>query len=133
MDIQFNSSLKAFIIDNGILTTMAAVTIAFSTGTFIRSFVSEIVLPALYSLVLSRVKFMPKGGAFKPLSSLNYDNFFKELLSWIFVIIFTFVTIQYVVRAYVYSGGGGKGGGGGGGANPGNPGNPANLNTNYTI
>lgn len=102
--IEFSSNLKSFIIDNGILTTMAAVTIAFSTGTFIRSFVSELVLPALYTVVLSKIKFIPGAGAFKPLSSVNFDNFFKELLSWICVIIFTFVTIQYVVRAYVYAG-----------------------------
>jgi large-conductance mechanosensitive channel len=103
---EFNTGLKNFIIQNNILTTMAAVTIAFSTGTFIRSFVGDIFMPILYSVFISRTSLKKKVGlhAFKPISGSNVDNFVKELCSWIFVILFTFLIIQYVVRRYVYSG-----------------------------
>ena len=99
--IEVNSTFKTFIVNNGILTTMAAVTIAFSTGTFIRSFVSEIALPAMYTLILRRMKFTSR--AFKPISSANVDKFIKEFFSWILVIAVTFLLIQYVIHMYVYS------------------------------
>lgn len=92
-------SFKDFIISNNIITTMAAVTIAFSTGTMIRSLAGDIILPALYALIFSRFKSF--SGAFAPINKLNTDNFIKELLSWIIVIIVTFLLIGYVFRLWL--------------------------------
>ncbi len=78
---------------------MAAVTIAFSTGTTIRSLVADIVLPSLYTLFFKKVKIL--SGAFAPISAINVDNFLKELISWVFVVIITFLLIQYVIRRLV--------------------------------
>lgn len=94
-------SFKDFIISNNIITTMAAVTIAFSTGTMIRSLAGDIILPSLYALIFSR--FQRFSGAFAPINKLNTDNFIKELLSWIIVIIVTFILIGYVFRLWVIS------------------------------
>ena len=92
----FSNDLKGFVINNNILTTAAAMTIGFSSGTMIRSLVGDIVLPGIYRLVLSRVNLM--SGAFAPINKLNVDNFLKEIVSWIFVIVLTFILIEYVIR-----------------------------------
>ena len=98
--VNITSSLKDFLIQNNILTTVAAVTIAFSAGTFIRSLVSDIILPSVYSLLrASKINLL--NGAFKSVSSLNADNFIKELLQFVLVIVFTFVIIVYVFDSLV--------------------------------
>ena len=94
MDIQ--RDLKSFVLGNNILTTMAGVTIAFSTGVMIRSLVGDIILPGLY-LLIRRGK-PSVSGSFAPINRGNVDNYVKELVSWIFVIIFTFLIIEYLVK-----------------------------------
>lgn len=94
------SDLSSFIINNNILTTMAAVTIGFSTGVMIRSLVADIVLPTIYKLFLFRVKFI--SGAFAPISNTNIDTFIKEFISWIFVIIITYLLVEYALRQWVF-------------------------------
>lgn len=94
-------SLKDFIVSNNIITTMAAVTIAFSTGTMIRSLAGDIILPTLYSLFFYRLRGV--AGAFAPINKLNMDNFIKEFLSWIIVIGVTFFLIGYVFKLWVVS------------------------------
>lgn len=82
----------SFLVDKNIPTSMAAVTIAFSTGTFIRSLSSDIVIPLLYS-------FLPLDHlttAFQPISRANIDNFIKEVLSFVLVLILTFVILNYI-------------------------------------
>jgi large-conductance mechanosensitive channel len=79
---------------------MAAVTIGFSTGVMIRSLVADIVLPTIYKLFLFRVKFV--SGAFAPISNTNIDTFIKEFISWIFVIIITYLLIEYALRQWVF-------------------------------
>lgn len=100
MDLQ--KDLKSFVVGNNILTTMAGVTIAFSTGVMIRSLVGDIILPGVYTLI--RRGQPSVSGAFAPISRNNLDTFVKELVSWIFVIIFTFILIEYIVKRMVLRG-----------------------------
>lgn len=95
----FSNEFKSFIIDNNILTSMAAVTIAFSTGIMVRSFVGDILLPSIYGLFVSR--FAVANGAFAPISKLNLDNFLKELVSFIFVVIIVYVIVYYVFKKWL--------------------------------
>jgi large-conductance mechanosensitive channel len=83
-----HESFKMFIVEHGILTTMASVTIAFSTGSFIRSLVSDIILPLMLR---------------NKANVLNYNNFLRELLTWVLVFILTFVIINYVFKRYVHN------------------------------
>jgi len=94
------SDLTSFIINNNILTTAAAVTIAFSTGTTIRSLVVDIILPSIYKLFLHKVKIV--SGAFAPISNVNVDNFIKEFITWIFVVIITYLIIEWALRRWVF-------------------------------
>ena len=95
------SDFKSFIVENNIIATMSAVTVAFSTGTMIRSFVVDILLPAIYGLFVSKVKVKTLDGAFAPLSKLNLDNFIKEFVTFIFVVITIFLFIYYFFKAWV--------------------------------
>lgn len=97
----FVSDFKQFVIENNIITTMSAVTIAFSTGTMIRSFVTDIMLPAIYALFVRRIKTLD--GAFAPISKMNLDNFIKEFVTFIFVVISIFLFIYYFFRVWVKS------------------------------
>lgn len=80
------------------MESMAAVTIAFSTGTMIRSLVGDIILPTVYKLFASRVSAL--SGAFAPINKMNIDNFVKEFISWCFVVATTFLLIEYVIRRW---------------------------------
>ncbi len=91
------TDLKSFIFNNNILGTMSAVTIAFSTGTMIRSLTGELILPSIYSI------FNSNNEGFKGLSGLNVSNFIKEFISWLIVIFITFVFIDYILKKFVWT------------------------------
>lgn len=98
----FDGGFKEFIINNNVITTMIAVTAAFSTGTMIRSLAGDIVLPAIYKIFAHRITSL--SGAFAPINKLNLDNFLKEFFSWIIVLILTFLLIWYVFRLWILNG-----------------------------
>lgn len=89
------TGLSEFIHKHNVLSTMCAVTIAFSTGTMIRSLVSDILMPSLYSLFVRRVNGL--NTAFEPISTMNVDNFIREFFSWIAVLIVTYILIGYAI------------------------------------
>lgn len=78
---------------------MSAVTIAFSTGTMIRSFVCDIVLPAIYALLVKRIRVL--NGAFAPINRMNLDSFIKEFVTFIFVVISIFLFVYYFFKVWV--------------------------------
>ena len=91
------TDLKTFIFNNNILGTMSAVTIAFSTGTMIRSLVGELILPSIYSIFNSGT------AGFSGLSGENVSKFIKEFISWLIVIVITFIFIDYVLKKFVWT------------------------------
>jgi large-conductance mechanosensitive channel len=91
------TDLKSFIFNNNILGTMSAVTIAFSTGTMIRSLTGELILPSIYSIFNSSTE------GFKGLTGLNVSNFMKEFISWLIVILITFVFIDYILKKFIWT------------------------------
>ena len=95
-----DNNFKTFLISNNILTTMAAVTIAFSTGEMIRSLTADIILPSIYALFITKIKPLSGvlAGAFVPINKLNLDNFVKEFFSWCVVVLLTFLLIEYGIR-----------------------------------
>jgi large-conductance mechanosensitive channel len=93
----FYNDFISFIVANNILTSAAAVTIAFSTGVMIRSLTADIILPTFYRYVLRKSSM----DAFAAINKMNFSTFIKEFMSWIFVIIITFIIVEYVVRRRV--------------------------------
>jgi len=90
------NDLKSFIFNNNILGTMSAVTIAFSTGTMIRSLVGDLILPSFYSIFNSGT------AGFTGLSSDNVSKFIKEFVSWLIVILITFIFIDYILKKFIW-------------------------------
>ena len=93
---KFKEDLKKFIVDNNVIGTAAGVSIALVTKDIIQSFVGDIILPSFYfvlvSLKINKVTEMLPGKHF-----LDFTNFMKQFISWVLVIIITylFITITF--------------------------------------
>lgn len=99
-------SLKNFLVQNGVITHAAGMTIGFSTGVFIRSAVGDMLLPLVYKTIGAYLVKNVSQGAYDKMTrvfstELNVDNFLKETITWIFVIVSTFLLIEYGVRRYM--------------------------------
>jgi large-conductance mechanosensitive channel len=95
----FRENLKTFIIDNGIIGTMAGVSIGIVTKDLISSLVGDIIIPVIIILLLklnmkSLTNILPINGK----ASLNITNFIKQLVSWLLVIVITFVFVKGAVE-----------------------------------
>ena len=95
----FRDNLKQFITENGIMGTMAGVSIGIVTKDLITSLVGDIIIPSIILLLLNlKIKnltsILPGNGT----SDLNITNFIKQFVSWILVVIITFVFIRNFVQ-----------------------------------
>lgn len=99
MTSTFFQDFKTFVIQNNILTTISAVTVAFSFGIFVRSLVGDIIIPGLYFLLFKHNSHLAK--IFSPIDLSKIDNFVKEAITLIFVIISTFMIVMYVFKKYI--------------------------------
>ena len=88
-----NEQLKKFILENNIIGTCAGVSIALVTKDAIQSFVGDIIIPFIYILLI-RLNIKSLTAVLPDKSNLNIRNFIKEVVSWIFVIIITFLFIK---------------------------------------
>jgi large-conductance mechanosensitive channel len=97
--VNVRGDFKDFLVNNNILTMMAAVTIAFSTGIMIRSLVGNVVLPGFYWVI--RRQGIPILAEFAPISATNMSEFLGDAVSWVFVVILTFLLIEYIIRRWL--------------------------------
>jgi large-conductance mechanosensitive channel len=91
---QFVDNLKKFIADNNIVGTAAGVSIALVTKDVIQSLVGDVIIPGIIFLLLklniqSVTKVLPGNETFQMI------NFIKEFISWLFVVIITFVFVKF--------------------------------------
>jgi large-conductance mechanosensitive channel len=96
---------RDFVVQNNILTTAAGMTIGFSTGVVVRSLVGDVLLPLIYKTIgayliknVSQSAYEKMTGVFS--TELNFDNFLKEAITWVFVILSAFFVINSV-RKYL--------------------------------
>jgi large-conductance mechanosensitive channel len=95
----FRDSLKTFIIDNGIIGTMAGVSIGIVTKDLISSLVGDIIIPVIIILLLKlNVKSLTNILPGNSRSSLNITNFIRQFVSWALVIVITFVFVKGAVE-----------------------------------
>ena len=95
MDIK--DGLKQFIIDNGIIGTMAGVAIALYTKDLILSFSGDIVIPLMNKILLSlNIKSLTSILPHKV--KFNVVLFFQNLISWVLGVLITYLFIQYTVK-----------------------------------
>lgn len=95
----FRENLKTFIIDNGIIGTMAGVSIGIVTKDLISSLVGDIIIPVIIILLLKlNVKSLTNILPGNSRASLNITNFIKQIVSWLLVIVITFVFVKGAVE-----------------------------------
>lgn len=95
----FMDELKQFIVDNSIVGTAAGVCIALVTKDLIASLVGDIIIPSIIILCISlNLKSLTRVLPGK--SSFDFTNFLKQLISWFFVIIVTFLFIKSVMSIF---------------------------------
>ena len=89
----FRDQMKKFIVDNGIIGTAAGVCIAVSTKDTIQSFVGDIIMPAIYLLLVTlNSPYFSKSLLGK--HTIDFPKFLNQFVSWIFVVIMTFVFVR---------------------------------------
>jgi large-conductance mechanosensitive channel len=90
----FKENLKHFIVDNGVIGTTAGVCIALVTKDLIQTLISDIIMPLIIILltfvrIKSLIKILP------PTSGLNIIHFLNQFITWIIMIVVTFLFITY--------------------------------------
>jgi large-conductance mechanosensitive channel len=95
MDIK--NGLKQFIVDNGIIGTMAGVAIALYTKDLILSFSGDIVLPLMNKLLL-KLNINALTAILPHKVKFNVVLFFQNLISWFLGVLITYLFIQFTVN-----------------------------------
>ena len=93
---EFVVQLRKFVVDNNIVGTSAGVCIALATKDGIQSFVQDIVIPGIVIILHSLhvdwlTKILPLHGK----SQLNVLNFINQFITWILIIIISFVFVKF--------------------------------------
>jgi len=94
---KFKEQLKRFILDNGVIGTAAGVSIALVTKDIIQSFVGDIIIPS-FIFVLTSLNIKGLTDMLPGKKLLDLTNFFKQLISWILVIIITYLFITFTFK-----------------------------------
>ena len=90
------AKLKQFIVDNNIVGTSAGVCVALAAKDGIESLVGDVIIPIIIMLlhalhIESLSKFLPVKGSEK----LNIPDFVKQMVTFILIIIISFVFVQF--------------------------------------
>jgi len=89
----FRDQMKKFIVDNGIIGTAAGVCIAVSTKDTIQSFVGDVIMSAIYLLLVTmNSSYFSKSLLGK--HTIDFPKFLNQFVSWIFVVIMTFLFVR---------------------------------------
>ena len=95
--VKFKEQLKRFILDNGVIGTAAGVSIALVTKDIIQSFVGDIIIPS-FIFVLASLNIKGLSEMLPGKKMLDLTNFLKQLISWILVIIITYLFITFTFQ-----------------------------------
>jgi len=86
-------NFKKFILENSIIGTAAGVTIGVASKDLVLSLSSDIMVPSIILLlywlnIKSLKRYLPSGK-----TKIDFEKFFKNLLSWLIVLIATFAFV----------------------------------------
>lgn len=100
------SSFKQFIIENGIISVSAGITVGFATATFVKSFVADVVMPLIFMVLVNVVGRVNSGASsfmskFLAAKEFRFVNFVSELLTWILIIFAAYLILQLIVVKYL--------------------------------
>jgi large-conductance mechanosensitive channel len=87
--------MKQFILENNLIGTAAGVCIALSTKDVVTSFVGDVIIPGIQTLLLkTNITFLTTLLQ-DTTTKINFNQFFKLFVSWIFIVIITFLFVTY--------------------------------------
>lgn len=97
-----SQSFVEFMIKNNVVATTAGITIGFATATFVKSFVSDVIMPLLFLLIVGgssklSAKTSSFFGQFLHDKEFRFTNFVSELVTWIVIIVCAYLIIDLVV------------------------------------
>jgi len=88
---------KKFIVDNGVIGTTAGVCIAFITKDLIQSLVADLVIPTII-IILSFLKLKTLVDILPKKNGINVVNFINQLVTWLLLLIISFLFISYSLK-----------------------------------
>lgn len=92
----FVVQLRKFVVENNIVGTSAGVCIALATKDGIQSLVQDIIIPGIVILLHSlHVDWLTKILPIHGKSQLNVLNFVNQFVTWILIIIISFVFVKF--------------------------------------
>jgi large-conductance mechanosensitive channel len=94
---EFKENLKQFIVNNGIIGTTAGVCIALVTKELIQTFISDIFIP-LIIIVLTFINIKSIIKILPVTSGLNITHFITQIITWLIMILTTFLFITYFMN-----------------------------------
>lgn len=100
------SDMKSFLIQNGIIATTAGITIGFATATFVKSFVSDVILPVIFMVVVKGTGTVSKDTSsffsrFLSKKEFLFTNFISETITWLAIVLLSYVILQGIYTNYI--------------------------------
>ena len=93
----FRNQIKKFIVENGLIATIAGVGLGIITKDVIQSLVADIIIPVII-ILLSFLKLKILLNIIPKKNNLNILNFVNNFVSWLITIIITFFFITYSMK-----------------------------------
>ena len=95
-----------FIVDKGLLGSIAGVTIGFIIATAMKSFISDVMMPGIYKLIYLACVVTPLRetawlNKFFSVTELDFDSFVKAMVNVTFVIIISYFLFMHVFSPYL--------------------------------
>lgn len=99
------SSIKSFVVQNGLIIAIAGITIGTSTKDMLKSFAIDIMMPLVYLILIE--SFMKKinpriykrlSNIFSGSTTFLWKIFAKELIAWFLVLIVSYVFIVFFLN-----------------------------------
>lgn len=100
------SDFKSFLINNGVISVTAGITMGIATATFVKSFVADIILPVIFLVLVKGSSTVSKdaSGFFSKFLSKKdflFVNFISELITWVLIVMTALIILKVVYNHYI--------------------------------
>jgi len=93
-------SFKDFIVKNGIIATTAGITIGFATSTFVKSFVSDIIMPTIFTILVKSIGKKTFFAEYLQSKNFRLTNFISELVTWVLVVLAAWLVLGIAYKYF---------------------------------
>ena len=93
-------SFKDFIVKNGIIATTAGITIGFATSTFVKSFVSDVIMPTIFTILVKSIGKKTFFAEYLQSKNFRLTNFISELVTWVLVVLAAWLVLGIAYKYF---------------------------------